>query len=107
LCPREGRISLGDDGFLYDPESEYGSKIHPDVISFDDVISYPCLIIIGEPGIGKTVTLKNWYDSNREVLRQEGHEIVWLDLGAYGSEDRLYSDLFNTQIFLKLVIWWS
>ena len=97
--PREGRISLRDDGFLYDPESEYGSWIHPDVISFDDVIAYPCLIILGEPGIGKTVTLKKGYDSNEELLKQEGHEIIWLDLGAYGSEDRLYSDLFNTQIF--------
>ena len=31
-CRPEGRINLSDEGFLVDPEAEYGAALNPDVV---------------------------------------------------------------------------
>src|SRR5665213_979447 len=50
-CAPEGRINLSDNGFLVDPDGEYGSMLNPDVVHWDAISSNPCLVLLGEPGI--------------------------------------------------------
>jgi len=57
-----GRISLNDGGgYLDDPDSEQGrSKIcNPDVVTLDQIAEIPCLVLLGEPGIGKSQEMQN------------------------------------------------
>jgi predicted NACHT family NTPase len=58
-----GTISLNDGGYLDDPDpdSEQGrSRIcNPDVVTLDQIAEIPCLILLGEPGIGKSQEMQN------------------------------------------------
>ena len=57
-CPRSGHINLADCGYLSDPDTEWGRAHNPDLISFAKISSLPCLVLLGEPGIGKTRTME-------------------------------------------------
>lgn len=53
-CPREGSIALDRDGFLIDPNELPHEFVRTDAVSFDVIKKAPCLLLLGEPGIGKT-----------------------------------------------------
>ena len=53
------------------------------------------MALLGEPGIGKTTAL--WDESQR--VRAGGDEAIWMNLGAYGGEDRLVRNLFGREEF--------
>ncbi len=61
-CSREGSINLSDRGFLVDPDSRYGAQLNPDVVDFPAIANIPCLILLGEPGIGKSCALSTEYE---------------------------------------------
>lgn len=91
-CPRTSTINLSDGGYLYDPESEYGHIYNEHVIPFDKITQIPCLILLGEPGIGKTAALKSI------KIAEEQHTIK-INLRSYGREDRLVRDIFENPLF--------
>lgn len=100
-CPRTGNIDLSDRGYLYDPDSEYGHIHNPNVVPFESIETVPCLVLLGEPGIGKTQTMKAERNAIDARVEQEGGRTLWLDLHSYGSEGRLVSELFGSQEFLS------
>jgi predicted NACHT family NTPase len=89
-CPRASQINLGDRGYLCDPESEYGHLLNPELVGLDAIAAVPCLILLGEPGIGKSKAMK--FGANEQ-------DSLVLDLKSYGSEDRLIKDLFESSQF--------
>lgn len=93
-CPREGTFNLSDGGFLVEPEGEYGRILAQDVRPFSDFASTPCLILLGEPGIGKTKALE-------EIAASESadFQILSVDLGEFSSDDRLYRHVFESNAF--------
>ncbi|MCR2807972.1 NACHT domain-containing protein [Paenibacillus soyae] len=91
-CPRTGTINLSDGGYLYNPESEFGDIYNEHVVSFDKISEVPCLILLGEPGIGKTEALKS-------IERTEDNHTLKIDLRSYGTEERLVRNIFENQMF--------
>ena len=67
--PREGRYSLADRGYLVDPTTGTGKFVQEGVCSFEDISRVQCLILLGEPGIGKSIALEN---ERTDVKRQAG-----------------------------------
>lgn len=61
-APREGSIALEDGGFLTDPEGKYGRSLNPDVISLEALEEVPCLVLLGEPGIGKSTVIEGHFE---------------------------------------------
>ena len=98
-CPRERNFSLADFGYLYDPDTEYGKHINPDVVSFEGIADIPCLILLGEPGIGKSSALQTEKDDISTKIKQQGHTSIHLNLRSFGSEDRLIRSLFEHETF--------
>jgi hypothetical protein len=49
-----GIFNLSDAGFLVNPDGKHGYRLNPDVVPWDSLASTPCLILLGEPGIGKS-----------------------------------------------------
>lgn len=86
-CPRDGAFSLADDGFLYDPDSEYGELANPAVRSFDKISARPCLVLLGGPGSGKTFALRE----EAEARTKAGALVHRIDLREYGEEASLRS----------------
>ena len=54
--PLAGRLSAGHDGrgFIDDPEDDFGHALNPAVFSLAELLARPCLVLSGQPGIGKT-----------------------------------------------------
>lgn len=95
-CPREGSMNLSDGGYLYNPDSEWGHIINKDIVSFEKISDTPCLVLLGEPGIGKSIAMQAERISIEEKIEEEGNKTFWLDLRSYGNEQRLVQKLFES-----------
>lgn len=100
-CRRDASYTLGDSGFLIDPDAEHGAALNPNLLTLDQLQEVPCLALLGEPGIGKSWSLGA--DVNAFLKRSSDIEVVRLDLRSFGSEDRLYRSLFENPTFLRWV----
>jgi hypothetical protein len=91
-CPREGMYAVDDDGFLRDPEATVlgTQSANPGVMRTEDLREWRCLVLLGEPGAGKSTAV---HDGARLVAA--GVPVVPFDLAAYGSEDRLVREVFG------------
>ena len=97
----EAAISLSDRGYFPDPDSEYARWLNPEATTFESIDHYPCLVLLGEPGIGKS-TVMEAACQHQNVKVKEGREnikIPSLDLRSYGDANRLIQDLFESEIF--------
>lgn len=94
-------VNLSDEGFLYDPDSEYGKYYNPNAVSFSKISEFPCLILLGEPGIGKSSTIKE--ESNLEEIRikEKGDYLLKLDLNSFSDINYFKKELFENETFLK------
>ncbi|NJM66264.1 MAG: hypothetical protein HC851_11695 [Acaryochloris sp. RU_4_1] len=95
-CPRSSQINLGDrGGYLTDPESEHGKYANPNLVGLEAIPDVPCLVLLGEPGIGKSQELINLKDYTEKNL-DSGHEILELNLRSCTSlkEDLLQDEQF-------------
>jgi predicted NACHT family NTPase len=85
---------LADGGYLCDPDGEWDKAYNPELVSLKAIADIPCLILLGEPGIGKSHAIKEAV----ETKTYEQDPLV-LDLHSYGSEDRLIKNLFESSQF--------
>jgi predicted NACHT family NTPase len=95
-CSRSSQINLGDRGYLIDPESEYGKHANPELVGLEALINIPCLVLLGEPGIGKSqelIHLRNYTERNLD----SGNEILELNLRSCTS---LKKDLLQDEQFI-------
>jgi predicted RNA-binding protein with PIN domain len=98
-CPTTGNLTLDYSGFLYDLESEYGNSYNPDLVKFDAISDIPCLILLGEAGIGKTTATKQEYEKIEAKLQQLEDDCLWFNLGNYASDDSLCNAIFKNERF--------
>jgi predicted NACHT family NTPase len=94
-CPREGVIDLSDDGFLREPDSEWARLAGSELVTLESLLDIPCLILIGEPGIGKSTTIASTRSTVEKLIDARKDGLLWIDLNSYGSEDRLLRKLFD------------
>lgn len=96
-CHWEGNYLLTDDGYLLDPESKpYGDRC-PDVVSFQAISHNHCLVLLGEPGIGKTSVIKveeKLINSENEI---SGRKALRIDLNQISSSSDLTEILFDSE----------
>jgi hypothetical protein len=93
-CERGGTFSLSDDGYLTNPDSEYGSMLNPGLASTDSLRETACAILLGEPGIGKSHCIAEMCQNEGAQRDDVSRKPLWFDLRAYSSEDRLITDIF-------------
>ncbi len=96
--PREDHLALTDVGFLPDPDEQWGRFVNPRLMAFDQLRSLPCLVLLGEPGSGKTFALREEYQATRDAIEATGDQALWFSLRSYSSEDRLCRDLFDSGV---------
>lgn len=92
-------MSLADGGYLFDPESEWGHSYNPDLVTFAAIAKSPCLVLLGEPGIGKTYAIEAERNNLIKKIHQEGGQTFLMNLRSYRSDDRLVRDLFDSTHF--------
>lgn len=99
-CPREGGFSRADDGFLEDPTGEYGPKLCPNIRSTDSLSELPCVVLLGEAGIGKSFEIKRL---QRLAEQSSAGKVLPVDLADYGSDVLLAEELFRSATYCEWV----
>lgn len=97
--PRGQEISLSDEGFLPDPEDKALRFFNPDAVTLESLTDQKCLVLLGEPGIGKTYTVEENRHSIKKKVEAQGDQTLWLNLNAVGSEYSLDKNLFEDAVF--------
>lgn len=71
-----------------------------ELISTYDAISHRgCLILLGEPGIGKSDTLKKAYESEYYRIKGTKNDVRFIDLRDVATRDDFKEELFNQTFF--------
>lgn len=95
-CLRGSQYCLDGDGFVYDPEAEYGRFANPGMQTLATFSQASCLVLLGEPGLGKTTELKMEY----ERVWQENLEstiVLKFNLNGYSTDSRICSEIFDSK----------
>ncbi|WP_020465611.1 hypothetical protein [Singulisphaera acidiphila] len=93
---RDSHIHLEADGFLRDPEhTDFDTESNPDLVRLLEVMDQDCLVMLGEPGMGKTTALTADRERIEEGVRDSGDEIIWADLAEFGDETQLIREVFE------------
>lgn len=91
--PREATPRLSNSGTLVDPEQSYGHIINPDALTLDALEDTPCLILLGEPGSGKS------YELEQQVERRKDPEgerrVLHFQLRDFQTDVKLCQDIFD------------
>jgi len=98
-CSRTGTVNLSDGGYLYDPDSEYGRFYNSDVVPFNTIAKIPCLVLLGEPGIGKSTAMNSQQALIERQVAETGGISLWFNLRAYQTDIRLYQAIFEHPVF--------
>ncbi len=91
--PPEGRISLFDDGFLDDPAEKFGKYMNPDLVSLDTPDYTGCLVLLGEPGIGKSVEMENLFHAT--ISKYGEDHVLMIDLKNIPTPDIFRDELIG------------
>lgn len=100
-CPPEGKLGLDELGFLHNPEDKYFEYIESDAVPFEKIQSTPCLILLGEPGIGKSNAIETEKNTLDLKIDKENELILYKNLKDYNSEEYLRKNIFESKEWIK------
>src|SRR5689334_15046209 len=90
----DGIIDLSDAGFLHDPAEGLGRSPRPAQLS--ELQNWKALALLGEPGIGKSTTLREEADRVAAFSADANTVSIYADLRAFSSEALLYQRIFES-----------
>jgi hypothetical protein len=90
---------LDFDGFLADPL--HTSFFPASVVGFDSLKNYPCLILLGEPGMGKTTAMRQEFETERLASPHAFH--LFHNLGQFTTDIGLIQGVFESPGYLAWV----
>lgn len=97
-------IRLADGGFLPDPDTTWGRLLNPSIQDFDQIGSFKCLVLLGEPGIGKSAAIRQ---ETERVQAQKGRQdrVLAFDLREFGRATTFIDDASGTSVITTLQAW--
>src|SRR4051794_26526821 len=99
--PPEESLNLADSGFLPDPGEGFGAAYNPSVLASSELPESGCLILIGEPGLGKSTALQAEADALHAQIDAGPDDVLAVDLGATGEETVLRQRIFEADEFRR------
>jgi hypothetical protein len=76
------RSVLSGSAFCPNPESEYGKYLTVSLKPLDSLAESRCLVLLGQPGQGKTIEIDAWIDRRRQYGTEEYVVVRGSDLGS-------------------------
>lgn len=96
-CKPEELYLLGDAGFLIDPDAEHAKYFQPHAVAIEALRDSPCLVLLGEPGMGKSTALAH----ERSSLAASGYLTVFVELLRESTAKRIMDFLDKAPDFAK------
>ena len=96
--PRGEQVQVSKDGFLYDPLDDFQKFFNPHAVQLQQIDETPCLILLGEPGIGKSTELDIFRDCRRHHPPANTTTLP-VDLSSYSSPYDIDTRLFGSDSF--------
>ena len=93
-CERDSPIRIDEQGYVADPNGPFGYALNPYVIPFEAIASLPCLVLLGEPGMGKSTALQSQFEDAQRQARISDHKALWFDLRQFQTDVRLAQVIF-------------
>jgi hypothetical protein len=97
---RTGTIDLSDGGFLTDPTNPQLHSNASTPLPLTGLADYPALVLLGEPGIGKSTALKTEAVRIASNATTTDTILIHVDLRAYSSELLLHKRVFENAEFI-------
>lgn len=85
-------------GYLADPDGKYGSSRNPSLTSIRSLRDTPCLVLLGEPGIGKSTAVRDDFKELEASISPTEACALRYDLTSFGSEDRILRTIFEGEL---------
>ncbi len=103
--PREGRMPCDESGFLIPPaaDASWAKWYSTDAAGFEELNKKPCLVLLGEPGIGKSFALKDAENSARKSEEPGGARFLTRNLNIFDAGKHLVTEIFEGPDFR----WWE
>lgn len=95
--PRGGNYRADGLGYPLGPSS-YNA-----VFRFEDIVDVPCLVLLGEPAMGKTHVLKEEYEKAHRATIDKGGDAEYIDLRQYETRAEVHSAIFEHPQFQRWV----
>jgi predicted NACHT family NTPase len=87
---------LADGGYLSNPDEEWGKAYNPDLLTLEEISDAPCLVLLGEPGMGKSRELDKLQNLTEQKISWED-QVLPLNLRSCTN---LKNGLFKDEVFL-------
>lgn len=97
--PRGSSLNLADAGYLPDPDSQVSQFWNKNVVSFEEISSARALVLLGDPGMGKSTILSEQESVWGKGQHDSSEKYLFVNLRSYQTDSRLVADLFDGPIF--------
>lgn len=98
-CPPSEQLQVDEHGYVVDPIPVIGPSQNPNLVSLVDQLDTPCLVLLGEPGIGKSTEFKLFYEYSRGEAEKSGNQTILANLHDFPSEYSLNQFVFDSTEF--------
>jgi len=92
---------LNSKGYLIDPEYEFSSNSHLIIDPMN--LEENCIILLGEPGMGKTVAMEKYKQNLDRFLESSGDKVLFINLRSVGNETHFENRIFDHSIFQEWI----
>ena len=96
FCKINEEAVLVDGAYLYDPKEGEGF-VNNHVKSIKDIVSIPCIVILGEPGMGKSVALEDEEERLSRISDASMLPPIHIRMEQFSDEGELRRKLFESQ----------
>lgn len=100
-CPKGGQFKLDAEGYLRDSTVLANMSTSPDILPDYKIAGDPCLVMLGDPGMGKSLSMKHMAQESRTKISPE--RILDIDLRSFSDQAFLYRNVFESHQWLTWV----
>jgi hypothetical protein len=97
--PRGSTLNLGDGGYLPDPDSRLGHLHNPEVKPFESICGAKCLVLLGDPGMGKSTLLREQQNSLEKETAPTSDRYLFRNLRSFQTDTRLSTAIFQDIVY--------
>jgi hypothetical protein len=99
--PRNAPLRFDAHGYLADPQEPLGDTYNPELWQIETIADIPCLILLGEPGMGKSTVLRSHGEAIKSTVEAAGDAYLFYNLGMFQTDGLLHQQIFGSQVYQR------